>query len=119
MLAAGALVMALGVALGAVSAHAVHAAVHPNAPQILEAAVIYHFVHGLALVLEGVLARSSMSRQLVAAYALHAAGIVFFCGSMWIIAMTGASQLAVLAPVGGVAFILGWIALAIHALRNR
>jgi uncharacterized membrane protein YgdD (TMEM256/DUF423 family) len=117
MLAAGALVMALGVALGAVSAHAARDAVHPNAAHILEAAVTYHLVHGVALVIEATLARLSMSRWIIAAYSLHAAGILLFCGALWIIAMTGAHA-GILAPVGGFAFIFGWIALALHALKK-
>ena len=118
LLAIGALAMALGVALGAVSAHATHGAAHPDAAHLLAAAVTYHLVHGLALVIEGAMARGSPSRWLLAAYALHALGIVLFCGGLWVLAMSGTS-LGPIVPAGGVAFIAGWIALAVHAWRQR
>jgi uncharacterized membrane protein YgdD (TMEM256/DUF423 family) len=103
------------VGLGAYAAHAARAAPHPQAATLLQTAVLYMLVHGLALVVEGVLARSGTSRWLIAAAALHAAGIAFFCGSLWVLAL---SQVALgVAPLGGSAFILGWLALAVHALR--
>ena len=116
LLVGGALAMAAGVGLGAAAAHAAHGAAHPDAAHLLQTAVTYHFVHGLALVIEGALARWGSSRWLVAAYALHAAGIVLFCGGLWILAMTGPS-LGPVIPAGGLAFIAGWLALAVHALR--
>ena len=93
----------------------------PMAPRIpdathLLAAVTYHLVHGLALVIEGALWRASPSRWLLAAYVLHAAGLVLFCAGLWILAMDGTS-LGPVIPAGGFAFIAGWIALAVHALR--
>ncbi|HEX4332274.1 MAG TPA: DUF423 domain-containing protein [Usitatibacter sp.] len=116
LLAIGAFAMALGVVLGAVSAHATHGAAHPDAAHLLTAAVTYHLVHGLALVIEGAMWRAWPSRWLLAAYVLHAAGLVLFCGGMWILAMTGAS-LGPVVPSGGLAFIAGWIALAVYACR--
>lgn len=116
MLALGALAMALGVALGAVSAHAVRGAAHPDAAHILQAAVLYQLVHGTAMVLEGILARTSPSRWLLAAFALHAAGIVLFCGALWLVAMIEA-PVGFAAPIGGFAFIAGWLSLALHAWR--
>jgi uncharacterized membrane protein YgdD (TMEM256/DUF423 family) len=114
----GALAMALGVALGAVSAHATHGAAHPDAAHLLTAAVTYHLVHGLALVIEGVLARVTLSRWLTAAYVLHATGLVLFCGGLWVLA-TSATPLGPIVPTGGLAFIAGWVALAVHAWRLR
>jgi uncharacterized membrane protein YgdD (TMEM256/DUF423 family) len=115
-LLAGALAMALGVAAGAFSAHAAKGAAHPDAAQLLRTAVLYHLVHGLALVAVGTIARWGASAWLAAAGALFAAGIVLFCGALWFLAMTGRSP-GPFAPVGGLAFIAGWLALAVHALR--
>jgi uncharacterized membrane protein YgdD (TMEM256/DUF423 family) len=116
LLAIGALAMALGVALGAVSVHATHGAAHPDAAHLLAVAVNYHLVHGLALVIEGAMWRAAPSRWLLAAYGLHAAGLVLFCAGLWVLAMTGTS-LGPVVPAGGLAFIAGWIALAVHAWR--
>lgn len=116
-LAAGALVMAAGVGLGAYAAHASKGAAHPEAARLLQTAVEYHLVHGLGIVAVALVARGAVSAWLVAAGVLLALGIVFFCGSLWYLAMT-ARSLGPVAPAGGLAFIAGWLCLAIHALRN-
>ena len=114
MLFAGAVVMALGVAAGAYASHAAATASHPEAPRLLQTAVLYMLVHGLALVAAGILSRTLVSPWLLATAGLHLAGIVLFCGSLWILAMTGRS-LGV-APAGGICFILGWLTLAGYAV---
>ncbi|HET9470694.1 MAG TPA: DUF423 domain-containing protein [Usitatibacter sp.] len=116
LLACGALAMALGVAAGAFAAHAARGAPHPDAGELLRTAVLYHLVHGLAIVAAGLAARWGTSAWLAASGALFLAGIALFCGSLWLLAMTGRSAGA-FAPAGGLAFIAGWICLAVHALR--
>lgn len=115
LLASGAIAMALGVALGAFSAHASKGAAHPEAARLMQTAVLYQLVHGLGLLILGALARPAASTWLVIAGALLLAGILLFCGSLWYLAMTGKS-LGVVAPAGGLAFIAGWIALAVFVL---
>ena len=115
LLASGALAMALGVVLGALSAHAAKGAAHPEAARLMQTAVLYQLVHGLGLLIVGALARPAASPWLVASGALLLAGIVLFCGSLWYLAMTGKS-LGFVAPAGGLAFIAGWIALALFIL---
>ncbi len=113
-LIAGALVMALGVALGAYAAHASRSAVHPDAARLLQTAVQYQLIHGLGLIAVGLLARSARSRWLTAAGGLLLAGIVLFSGSLWVLALS-LHSLGPVAPLGGMAMIGGWIALAVHA----
>jgi uncharacterized membrane protein YgdD (TMEM256/DUF423 family) len=117
-LATGALAMAVAVALGAFSAHAAKDAIHPEAARLLQTAVVYQLVHGIGILLAGVLARFSISAWLIAAGLLHVAGIVLFCGALWMLAFTGRS-LGPVAPLGGIAFMVGWIALAVHAAVDR
>jgi uncharacterized membrane protein YgdD (TMEM256/DUF423 family) len=115
----GALVLAAGVALGAVSAHAARSAPHPEAARLLQTAVLYQLVHGLGLVAVGILARlPEPSRLLALAGGLLFAGVVAFCGSLYSLAFAAVS-LGVLAPIGGSAFIAGWLALALWAVRAR
>jgi uncharacterized membrane protein YgdD (TMEM256/DUF423 family) len=118
LLFAGALVMALGVALGAISAHSAKTAVHPEAARLLQTAVQYQLIHGLGIVAAGILARGAPSKLLVAAGGLHLLGVAAFCGSMYVLAFIGVS-LGPAAPLGGMAFIAGWLALAGYAMRAR
>ena len=115
LIVAGALVLAAGVALGAIGAHAARSAPHPEAARLVQTAVLYQLVHGIALVLAGVLARSGTTRWLLAAGAAFLLGIAAFCGSLYFLAFTGVPG-GMLAPVGGSSFIAGWILLAVHAL---
>jgi uncharacterized membrane protein YgdD (TMEM256/DUF423 family) len=117
-LVAGALAMALGVALGAYSAHAAKGAAHPEAVRLLQTAVQYQLVHGLGILAVGLVARAGVSRWLAASGGLLLAGVILFCGSLWVLALANQS-LGPVAPLGGIAFIAGWLALAVHALRMR
>lgn len=116
LLGSGALVMAIGVILGALSSHATKGAPHPEAPRLLQIAVQYQLIHGLGLLLIGALARNSASMWLAAAGVLLLLGIVFFCGSLWYLAMTNRS-LGFIAPLGGMLFIAGWLALAFWVMQ--
>ena len=116
--AAGALALAAGVALGAAASHAAGRAPHPDAARLLQIAVLYQLVHGLALVLAGVLARFGRSQWLVLAGAAFLAGIAMFCGSLYWLAFTG-KPAGIVAPLGGSSFIAGWVLLAIHALAGE
>ena len=117
-LAAGALALAIAVAMGAVTAHAAKTAAHPDAARLLQTAVLYQFVHGLGLVAVSLLARSSASRWLKAAGAFHLAGIVLFCGSLYLLGLAGISM-GPFVPIGGTAFIVGWLNLAGFALFEK
>ena len=114
-LVAGALVMASGIALGAYAAHAAKGAAHPEAARLLQTAVQYQLVHGLGLLAVGIVAKWGGSTWLAAAGALMLAGVLCFCGSLWMLALT-ARSLGPVAPLGGLAFIAAWLAFGMHAL---
>jgi uncharacterized membrane protein YgdD (TMEM256/DUF423 family) len=116
LLACGAIVMALAVIGGAMSSHGVKSAPHPDAARLLQTAVLYALVHGLGLLILGALARTAASPWLLASGGLLLAGVVLFCGSLAYLALTGNSPGPV-APLGGLAFIAGWLALAVFAMK--
>jgi uncharacterized membrane protein YgdD (TMEM256/DUF423 family) len=117
-LVAGALVMASGVALGAFAAHAAQGAAHPEAARLLQTAVQYQLIHGIGILVVGLVARWGSSAWLAGSGALLLSGVVLFCGSLWLLALT-AHSLGPAVPLGGLAFIAGWLALAIHAVSIR
>ena len=83
-------------------------------------AVQYHFWHALALV--GVaLAWPHLPHSglwLRSAGWLFVAGLLLFCGSLYALALGAPRQAGVVTPVGGLCFILGWLAVAGAALRS-
>ncbi len=77
----------------------------------------YQMYHALGLIAVGVAGTHGRSRWLNVAGWLFIVGIVLFSGSLYGITLTGRTILGMIAPIGGTAFILGWIALAVGACR--
>jgi len=71
--------------------------------------VLYHFIHTLALL--GALNLPINQRSLHWAARSFMLGIVLFSGSLYLIAVSGISVLGIITPVGGSAFIAGWLLL--------
>lgn len=109
----GGLLGGLGVAAGALGAHGLKTVLAPEQLANYETAVRYQIFHALALVLVGLLLGSEPSRSgLVAAWAFLV-GILLFSGCLFGWVFTGFKPLVHLVPVGGVAFLVGWVALAL------
>ena len=115
ILMAGSVSGALSVMIGAFGAHALKALLEANQrSETFETAVKYQFYHSLALVLTGILAQKTESPHLNMAAYSFVAGILIFSGSLYILSLTGIRWLGAITPIGGVAFIAGWIFLTMH-----
>ena len=114
LLAAGALLAALGVMLGAFGAHALRGAFGPAETGWWQTAVAYQMWHALALVAIG----ASGLRGLAAPAWLLGAGALIFSGTLYIMALTGLRWLGAVTPIGGLLMIAGWLWLAFRALRS-
>lgn len=109
---------ALAVVLGAFGAHALRARLSPDLLAIWRTGVEYHFYHVFALIAVAVLASSRPSAWLSAAGWLFLAGIVVFSGSLYALTLSGVRVLGAITPIGGLAFIAGWICFAIAAFSK-
>jgi uncharacterized membrane protein YgdD (TMEM256/DUF423 family) len=113
LLRLGAILGGLGVALGAFGAHGLRALVTPDRLAVFETGVRYHLVHALAiLAAAGAAHLAPDARAPRLAGALFAAGVVLFSGSLYALVGTGVTAWGAVTPLGGLAFIAGWIALA-------
>ena len=109
----GALSGFVAVAAGAFGAHALKQRLSADFLAIFETGARYQMYHALALVLAGVLAANrSESKALGAAGWLFVTGTVLFSGSLYALSLSGIRSLGAITPLGGVAFLCGWIALA-------
>jgi uncharacterized membrane protein YgdD (TMEM256/DUF423 family) len=115
-IALGAFNAALAIAAGAFAAHGLRDRLDARAIEVFETAARYHMYHAFALVLAGLLASAVRGMQL--AGWLFQSGIVLFSGSLYALALTGANGLGAITPVGGLAFLAGWLWLAWSALRG-
>ncbi|PZR74459.1 MAG: DUF423 domain-containing protein [Chthoniobacterales bacterium] len=103
----------LAVALGAFGAHALKATLQSSGMlEVWNKAVLYHFLHAVALV---ALALHGASNR--AAYFLILAGILFFSGSLYALALTNVRWLGAITPLGGLCFLAGWAWLVIAPPR--
>jgi len=110
----GALNGAIAVAAGAFGAHGLRERLEPRALEIFETAARYQMFHALAIVLCGVIA----TRGATTAGWLFQAGILVFSGSLYALALTDVKVLGAITPIGGLAFLAGWVWLAWTAWRG-
>ena len=109
----------LAVALGAFGAHALNGRVEARLLEVFETGVRYHFYHALALmVVVFAIGRWPNSNLPVIAGWLFIVGIVAFSGSLYAMTFTGLRWMGAITPIGGVAFIAGWICLALVTSRS-
>jgi uncharacterized membrane protein YgdD (TMEM256/DUF423 family) len=108
---------ATAVGLGAFGAHALRGIVDEAGLQVWHTAVQYHFWHALALFVAVVGLTPGRARTV--AIALFATGIVLFSGSLYLLALGAPRWTGAITPLGGVAFIAGWIAVGVSLRRVR
>jgi uncharacterized membrane protein YgdD (TMEM256/DUF423 family) len=116
-LALGAISAAISVAAGAFGAHALKARLAPDLLAVFETAARYQMFHALGLGLAAWAASRGGGAAATWGGWLLVLGTVLFSGSLYALALTGVRALGAVTPVGGVAFIAGWLALAVAALR--
>ncbi|MBX7125495.1 MAG: DUF423 domain-containing protein [Cyclobacteriaceae bacterium] len=113
----GAVAGALAVSLGAFGAHALKPILESNGrTETWDLASRYQFYHALAILLTALLA-DNYPRMKSAAW-FFVTGIVFFCGSLYILSLTGTNWFGAITPIGGVAFIAGWLWMGWSTLKN-
>ncbi len=113
----GALLAGVAVALGAFGAHALRARLEPRDLEIFETAVRYQMYHALALLAVGWLISREAPGAGAAAWSFIV-GMALFSGSLYLMVATGQRWLGAVTPLGGVAFLVGWLLLARAAWRS-
>lgn len=109
---AGSISAFLAVALGAFGAHGLKERLTPEMFNIFEVGVRYHMYHALALLAVAWASTRWPGGSVTAAGWLFLAGTIIFSGSLYLLSLTGLRWLGAITPVGGLAFLLGWLLLA-------
>jgi uncharacterized membrane protein YgdD (TMEM256/DUF423 family) len=119
LLAAGVLGL-LAVGLGAMGAHGLKAVLMERGmTQAWETAARYHAIHAVALLGLAAWARADGQTKVGAITWSWVAGTVLFSGSLYGLALGGPRWLGPVTPLGGLAFMLGWLLVALQAWRRR
>ena len=112
----GALSGLIAVAAGAFGAHSLRGRVTDRMLEVFQTGVTYQMAHALALVLLGVFMTTGRQGPMadLAGWGFLV-GTALFSGSLYALTLTGVTKLGLVTPVGGLAFLMGWAALAVAA----
>lgn len=123
---AGSALAGTGVVLGAFAAHALRGKLEASFLSAFQTGVQYQLIHALALLFVGLLLERSgaLGPGLTPLSLISWAGLCFligillFCGSLYLLALGGPRWLGPVTPIGGLAFIIGWILLFGGTLKH-
>lgn len=115
----GAVVAAVAVGLGAFGAHALRESASPRMLEVWKTAVQYQMFHAVGLFVVGLASARLRAMPARIAGVAFTVGVVLFSGSLYALVLTGMKWLGPITPLGGLAFIIGWIALAVAALLPK
>lgn len=119
----GAVLGFLAVALGAFGAHALEDLLVKNDYQaVWETGVQYQMFHAVAILVIGVLMSKNVIgnvKSLRVAATAMLIGTILFSGSLYVMAVTKITVLGAITPIGGIAFLIGWVALMMAAKQVK
>lgn len=119
-LIAGSINAMLAVLLGAFGAHSLKTRLTDEMLAVYQTGVQYHFYHSLGLIIIGIVAFHLPASALLKWSAwIMLAGILLFSGSLYLLAITNIRWLGMITPLGGTAFIVAWLLLAMAVLNFK
>ncbi|MGE4658082.1 MAG: DUF423 domain-containing protein [Gammaproteobacteria bacterium] len=117
---AGSLALLTATIFGAYGTHGIRGTVDPTEWEAYNIAVDYQFFHGLGLIGIALLTGRDLSSRLICpAGWLLLAGILLFSGSIYATTFGAPKALGQSAPLGGLCFMLGWLSVALAALKRN
>lgn len=112
----GALNIFIAVAAGAFAAHGLKSLLSPEYLNTFQTAADYQVIHGIGMILIGLLNKHNASSYNTIAAMVMLAGIILFSGSLYTLTLTGAKWLGIITPFGGSCFLISWLIIAYHHL---
>lgn len=110
----GAILMAVAIGLGAFGAHGLKSIVSKEMLVVFHTGVEYQFYHALGLFCVAFVAHFSQSKNIKFAGYCMIFGTFIFSGSLYLITLTNIKIIGAITPIGGLAFIIAWILLALE-----
>lgn len=113
----GSILLAIAVSLGAMGAHALEKTLTVKQLATFKTGVNYHFLHAFGIVFVGIL-EQVFSKKLNLEFFLFLSGIVLFSFNCYFYSVTGIKTFAMIVPLGGVAYIIGWVSLSLRFMKG-
>lgn len=110
---------AIAVAAGVMEAHTLQGHLDPHALYVFGIGARYQMYHALALGLAALAIRGEAARRATISAWLFLIGIFLFCGSLYVLALTGLHAAAYVTPFGGLSFLAGWLTLVWAGLKLK
>ncbi len=103
----------LAVALGAFGAHGLRSKLSAEMLAIYQTGIQYHMFHAVGLMIVGLVFQwiSNSSVMIWAGWSMIF-GILIFCGSLYILSISGVRWFGAITPIGGLGFLAGWLLFA-------
>ena len=118
-LVAGCAFLAMAVLIGAFGAHGIKSMVTAEKLVTFETGVRYHFYHAFGLVMVAIAQQSFPGIRLNSSFYAFIVGILLFSFNCYFYVLSDVKTFAMIVPVGGLMFVLGWVLFAWNALKLR
>lgn len=119
IIAAGAFNAFIAVAAGAFAAHGLKNILSFEYISTFRTAADYQMMHGIGLILIGILNRQSTNRCNIVSAIFMFSGIILFSGSLYALALTETKWLGIITPFGGICFLIAWLTLGFNYLLDK
>ena len=119
IIAFGAFNAFIAVAAGAFAAHGLRDLLSAEYLTTFRTAADYQMMHGIGLILIGLMNKQNTNRCNIAAAVLMLAGIILFSGSLYLLTLTGTRWLGIITPFGGICFLIAWLILGFNYLLSK
>ena len=119
IIAFGAFNAFIAVAAGAFAAHGLKDILSIEYLNTFRTAADYQMMHGIGLILIGILNKQDTNRSNIVAAVFMFVGIILFSGSLYLLTLTGIKWLGIITPFGGLCFLVAWLTLGFNYLLKK
>ena len=119
IIAFGAFNAFIAVAAGAFAAHGLKDILSIEYLNTFKTAADYQMMHGIGLILIGLLNKQDTNRRNITAAVFMFIGIILFSGSLYALTLTGIKWLGMVTPFGGLCFLIAWLILGFNYLLKK
>jgi uncharacterized membrane protein YgdD (TMEM256/DUF423 family) len=103
------------VAIGAFGAHGLREKLSAEMLEVYKTGVLYQFIHTIVLL---ILSLTDFIRTKISSI-FFLLGIILFSFSLYIYSTSGIQFFAMITPVGGVCFLIGWFWIIVETIKTK